>query len=93
MEYINDLTNGHMKNIWLVHGDGKSAFVWYVQYFGERHGFGRLKPVLLIVLGVRGGVNHVESVCISCVSAGITLGLVKDTTVDENEIALASGVQ
>lgn len=93
LEYINNLTDRHMENTWLVHGNGKSAFVWHVQYFGERHGFGRLKPVLLIVLGVRRGVNHVESVCISCVSAGITLRLVKDTAVDENEITLGSGVQ
>lgn len=76
-----------------MHGDGKSAFIRYVQYSGERHGFGGLKPVLLIVLGVRGRVNHVESVCKSCVSAGITLGLVEDTAVDEDQITLASGVQ
>jgi hypothetical protein len=35
----------------------------------------------------------VESVCKSCVSAGITLGLVEDTAVDEDQITLASGVQ
>jgi hypothetical protein len=83
----------HMKDIWLVHGDGKSAFIWHVQHSGERHSFGRLKPVLLVVLGIRGRVNHVESVRISCVSTSITLGLVEDTAVDEDEITLASGIQ
>jgi hypothetical protein len=76
-----------------VYGDGKCAFIWYIQYSGERHSFGRLKPVLLIILGVRGRVDHVEGVCISCVSTGITLGLVKDTAVDDDEITLVSCVQ
>lgn len=58
----------------------------YVQDSGERHSISRLKPVLLIIFNVRGRVNHVESICKSRVRTRITLRLVKDTAVDEDEI-------
>lgn len=59
--------------IWLMYSSGKSTSIWYVQDSGERHCFSRLKPVLLVVFDVRGGVNHVESICKSCMSTSITL--------------------
>jgi len=81
------------KEHYLVRSDGKSAFIRYIQYSGERHGFSGLKPVLLIVFGIRGRVDHVERVRKSCARTGITLGFVKDATMDEDEITFASVVQ
>lgn len=69
-----------------MYSGGKSNFIWYVQDSGERHGISRLKPVLLVVFDVRGRVNHVESICKSRVRTSITLRLVKDAAVDEDEI-------
>ena len=53
----------------------------------ERHRLSRLQPILLVVCGVGGRLDHVKGICKSGVRTEVLLTLVQNGSMDQDQIA------
>ena len=61
-----------------------------VEDMWERRFRSRLQPVLLVILGVRRRIDHVESIRVARFGAGVAPRLVKHAAMDKNQVAYPS---